>query len=88
MSTTNQPVHNLRIGLNSIAIFKNVTQNGKPMYKAQFERSYKDADGWKQTRSFGLDDLCIQSELIEHAKTWIFEQLQADADSESYEEAA
>jgi len=88
MSNTNKPVHNVRIGLNSIAIFKNVTQNGKAMYNASFERSYKDGDEWKHTRSFSLEDLCIQSELIEHAKAWIFEQMQTDAESKAYHDAA
>jgi hypothetical protein len=88
MPTTNKPVHKIRIGLNSIAIFKNVIQNGGSMYNAKFQRSYKDADGWKHTSSFGHSDLCVQSELIEHAKTWIFEQQQAEAEQESYEDAA
>ncbi|GAB5407514.1 MAG: hypothetical protein Aurels2KO_57450 [Aureliella sp.] len=88
MSNNNKPVHSVRIGLNSIAIFKNVTQTGRKIYNAQLERSYRDGEEWKHTRSFGLEDLCIQSELIEHAKTWIFEQQQADAAETSYEEAA
>ena len=88
MSNSNKPVHSVRIGLNSIAIFKNVTQTGRTIYNAQLERSYRDGEEWKHTRSFGLEDLCIQSELIEHAKTWIFEQQQADAAETSYEEAA
>ncbi|QDV61974.1 hypothetical protein [Crateriforma conspicua] len=87
-TNSNKPVHTVRIGLNSIAIFKNVTQSGRAIYNASFERSYKDGDEWKYTRSFGLEDLCIQSELIEHAKSWIFEQQQADAKSDSYEDAA
>lgn len=87
MSNNNKPVQSFRIGLNSIAIFKNVTQSGRAIYNAHFERSYKDGDEWKYTRSFGLDDLCVQAELIEHAKTWIFEQQQADAAS-SVDQAA
>lgn len=87
MSNSNKPVQSFRIGLNSIAIFKNVTQNGKAIYNAHFERSYKDGDEWKYTRSFGLEDLCIQSELIEHAKSWIFEQQQADAEVNASEAA-
>lgn len=86
--SNNKPVHNIRIGLNSIAIFKNVTQSGRVKYNASFERSYKDGDKWKHTRSFSLEDLCIQSELIEHAKTWIFGQTKTDSETQSYEDAA
>tara|TARA_R110002049_G_C9174280_1_gene562387 strand:- start:7141 stop:7404 length:264 start_codon:yes stop_codon:yes gene_type:complete len=77
---SNNPVHSIRVGFNSIAIFKNTTQSGKVLYNAQMDRSYKDGDDWKRTHSFGLEDLCVQEELIRRAKTWIFEQMQAGAE--------
>ena len=88
MSNNNRPVHTVRIGLNSIAIFKNVTQSGRTIYNAQPERRYRDGEDWKSSRSFGLDDLCVQAELIGHAKAWIFEQLQQEADADDYQEVA
>ena len=62
---SNQPVHRLRIGSISAAIFENKTQDGKTFYNAQFDRSYRDGETWKHTTSYGRDDLLILAKLAD-----------------------
>ncbi|WP_261340650.1 hypothetical protein [Planctopirus hydrillae] len=37
-------------------------------------RIYKDGEEWKQTESFGRDDLPLLAKVVDLAHTWIFEQ--------------
>jgi hypothetical protein len=36
-------------------------------------RSYKDGDDWKETTSFGRDDLPLVAKAVDMAHTWIFQ---------------
>jgi hypothetical protein len=38
-----------------------------------FARLYKDGDDWKQTESFGRDDLPLVAKVADQAHTWIYE---------------
>jgi hypothetical protein len=37
-------------------------------------RSYKNGDGWKETDSFGVDDLMNLAKLLDLAHTWTLNQ--------------
>lgn len=77
MSKENKPVHRIRLSTISAAVFKNESEDGKVFYNAQFDRSYKDGDEWKHTKSFGRDDLLLLAKLADQAHSWIHEQQQA-----------
>lgn len=72
----NQPVHRIRMGAMSAAIFRNTTAEGQQYFNTSFERSYKDGDNWKNTKSFRKDDLLGLSKLSDQVHTWICEQSQ------------
>ena len=56
MSKNKKPVHEIRLGRIKAAIWENDTQNGV-RYNVSISRLYKDEDVWKDSVSFGRDDL-------------------------------
>jgi hypothetical protein len=52
-----------------------------------FTRLYKDeSDQWKDSTSFGRDDLPLLAKLADQVHSWIFEQTGTARDSETSEE--
>ncbi len=78
MSTNNSPIQRLRRGTISVAIFENTTEEGKKYFNITPQRSYRAGDEWKQTKSFGRDDLLTLAKLLDQADTWITEHLATD----------
>jgi hypothetical protein len=80
------PVHTIRYGTIQAAIWRNVVDNGnasRPMYGVTFSRSYKDGDGnWKDSASFGFDDLLLLAKAANDAHSYIHGMRQKDADME------
>lgn len=81
-SDTNKPVHVVRYGVIKAAVWKNQTSSG-PMYNVTVSRSYKDGEEWKDTGSFGADDLLTLAKALSEAHTWIFAQRSRDAEQAS-----
>jgi hypothetical protein len=83
--TTNRPVHTVRYGAIRAAIWRNVVDNGnatRPRYCVTFSRSYKDGENqWKESSSFGGDDLLLLAKAADETHTWIARQRSADASS-------
>ena len=74
-----KPVHEVRLGRIKAAIWENDTQNG-PLHNVTFTRLYKDEDDqWKDSTSFGRDDLPLLAKIADMAHTWIFQQKQEDS---------
>src|SRR5271169_2041421 len=57
-SSTNQPIHKIRHGAISASIWRQETEKG-PMFNVSFQRSYKDAEEWKSSTSFGAQNLLV-----------------------------
>ena len=68
-----KPVHEVRLGAIKAAIWKNDTDNGV-RYNTTFCRLYRDGEEWKDTDSFGRDDLLVLAKVADQAHTWIHEQ--------------
>jgi len=68
-----RPVHELRLGRIRAAIWENSTQNGT-RHNVTVSRLYKDGDEWKDSTSFGRDDLPLLAKVADLAHSWIFEQ--------------
>ena len=83
MSNENKPIHRVRLSTISAAIFKNESDEGRVHYNAQFDRSYKDGEEWKHTRSFGRDDLLLLAKVADLVHSWIHEQQQASSTHEA-----
>lgn len=76
MSRQNQkkPVHRVRLSTITASIFKNESDDGKTYYNTQIDRGYKVEDEWKNTKSFGFDDLLNVAKVVELAHGWIHQQ--------------
>ena len=84
--TANRPVQTIRYGSVRAAIWRNIVDNGnasRPLYCVTFSRSYKDGENaWKESASFGADDLLLLAKAADEAHTWITKQRSADAIAE------
>ena len=72
-ATKARPVHEIRLGRIRAAIWENETQNGT-RHNVTVSRLYKDGDDWKDSSSFGRDDLPLVGKVLDQAHSWIFEQ--------------
>jgi len=68
--TKQQPVHEIRFGAVKATIWENQTTVGT-RHNVTVSRIYKDGDEWKQTESFGRDDLQLLAKVVDQAHTWI-----------------
>ena len=66
-----RPVHDIRIGRIRAAIWENDTTNGK-RHNVTLSRIYKDGEDWKDSTSFGRDDLLLVMKVSDVAHSWIF----------------
>jgi hypothetical protein len=76
-----KPVHEVRLGLIKAAVWKNDTDNGI-RYNTSFSRLYKDGEEWKNTSSFGRDDLLTLAKVADSAHSWIHQQDQESDQTE------
>ncbi len=75
----NKPTHEIRIGAIKAVIWANATSSGT-RHNVTFARLYKDGDEWKETTSFGRDDLLLLAKVADKSHSWIHEQGQQSAD--------
>ena len=66
----NLPVHAVRHRNIKASIWRNETDKG-PMYKVTVTRSYKENEEWRDTHSFGYDDLMNVAKLMYDAHSYI-----------------
>lgn len=72
-----KPVHEVRLGRIKAAIWENETQNGT-LHNVTLSRLYKDGDQWKDSTSFGRDDLPLVAKVADLCHIWIFQQKRED----------
>lgn len=77
-----RPVHEVRLGRIRAAVWENETQNGT-RHNVTLSRLYKDGDQWKDSASFGRDDLPLVMKVADLVHTWIFQQAGAPANGSS-----
>ncbi|MCA9050983.1 MAG: hypothetical protein KDA89_19740 [Planctomycetaceae bacterium] len=70
-----RPVKEIRMGRVRAAIWENETQNGT-RHNVSLTRIYKDGDVWKDSTSFGRDDLPLVMKVSDQAHSWIFDNSQ------------
>ncbi len=78
----NRPIQTIRYGSVRAAIWRNIVDNGnasRPLYNVTFSRSYKDENEWKDSSSFGSDDLLVLAKCADEAHTWIARHRCAEA---------
>jgi len=71
----NRPVHEIRLGRIRAAIWANPTDTGV-RYNVTLCRLYKDdkSGEWRDSQSFGRDDLPLVMKVSDFAMLWIYEQ--------------
>ena len=67
-----QPVHEIRLGAIKAAIWENETEVGT-RHNVTVSRLFKEGEDWKQTTSFGREDLLPLAKVVDLAHTWIFD---------------
>ncbi len=67
-----KPVHEIRLGRIKATLWENETQNGK-RHNVTLSRLYKDGENWKDSNSFGRDDLPLVAKVADLAHSWIFQ---------------
>ena len=72
-TTKKRPIHELRLGRIKAAVWENETENG-PRHNVTIARLYRDGNQWKDTTSFGRDDLPLVAKVADMAHSWIFQQ--------------
>ena len=72
---TNRPVHEVRLGRIRAAIWANPTETGI-RHNVTVSRLYKDdkSGEWRDSQSFGRDDLPLVGKVCDLAHSWIYSQ--------------
>ena len=70
-SLSARPVHTIRHRSLKVSIWRNDTEKG-PVYNVTIVRGYRrDGEEWKDSHSFGYDDLPIIAKLLDDAHSFI-----------------
>lgn len=67
-----RPVHEIRLGRIKAAIWENETREGT-RHNVSLTRIYKDGSTWKDSNSFGRDDLPLVAKVADLAHSWVYE---------------
>ena len=70
-----KPIHEIRMGRIKAAIWQNETDN-IIRYNVTFGRLFKEGESWRQTESFGRDDLPVLAKVADQAHSFIFQKQQ------------
>jgi hypothetical protein len=84
--TAKRPVHEIRLGRIKAAIWENDTKDGT-RHNISLSRIYKDGNQWKDSTSFGRDDLPLLMKVADLAHTWIYENSTTRAEETTPEAA-
>jgi hypothetical protein len=84
-SEKNRPVFVARYGTVKASVWENETRKGS-MFNVTVIRSYKDGDTWKDSTSFGFDDLLVLGKALNDCHSYIHEQLSQNGNSGSQQE--
>lgn len=66
----NRPIHTVRHRSIKATIWRNPTEKG-PMYNVTVARSYRNGEEWRDSHSFGYDDLMNLAKVLSDAHTFI-----------------
>ena len=81
-----KPVHEIRLGRIKAAVWENETEDGTGQkvtrHNVTLTRLYKDGKHWKDSSSFGRDDLPLVAKVADQAHSWIFQHRREQASAE------
>jgi hypothetical protein len=71
-----KPIHEIRLGKVRAAIWENGTDNDRVRYSVSFSRLYKDGDQWRDSSSFGRQELLLLAKVADLAHTFLHQSLE------------
>ena len=84
----NRPTYEARLGRVKAVVWPNQTSQGAVRHNVTFARLYKDGDQWKESHSFGRDDLPLLAKVADQAFEWIYQNGSAEGQSPDAEPPA
>jgi len=78
----NRPAHTARYGAIKCTIWRNDSRNG-PFFSTVISRSYKEGEDWRESPSFGQEDLPTVAKAALDAHSWVREQLDNEREASS-----
>lgn len=75
-----RPVQEFRLGRIKATVWENETKDGI-RHNVTLSRIYKDGNTWKDSTSFGRDDLPLVIKVADLAHSWIYENSSSSAAS-------
>ena len=76
----NKPIHEIRYAAVRASIWENKSDKST-YYNVTMTRIYKSGEEWKQTESFGRDDLLLLAKVANQAHSWIFHNQKKDQET-------
>ena len=73
-----KPIHEIRLGKVRAAIWENGTESDHVRYSVTFSRLYKDGDQWRDSSSFGRQELLLLAKVADLAHTILHQRLEPD----------
>ena len=74
MSAQNRPVHEIRLAQIRASIWSNQSNGSRRWYSVSISRVYRDGEVWKDSTSFGRDDLPLIAKAAEMAYAWLWSE--------------
>ncbi len=75
----NRPAYEVRLGRIKATVWRNASDSG-PWYSTVISRLYKEGNDWRQSESYGRDDLPLVMKVADLAHTWIHQHGHAAAE--------
>lgn len=72
--TNQKPIHEFRTGSVRATIWQNALADGRVMYSVTFSRLYKEDGTWRDSGSFGRNELPLVTRTADAALEWIYSQ--------------
>lgn len=74
MPIKQKPAHVIRIGLIKAAIWANATEKNGIRHSVTVTRLYKKDGEWRDSASFGQDELLLVRKVLDQAHSWMYQQ--------------
>jgi hypothetical protein len=74
MMEKKKPIHEIRLGKVRAAIWQNDTDGDCVTYGVTFSRLYKDGEQWRDSSSFGRQELLLLRKVADLAHTFLHQQ--------------
>jgi hypothetical protein len=75
-----KPVHEIRLGKVRAAIWENEIEGGGIRYSVTFSKLYKEGEQWRDSSSFGRQELLLLAKVADTVHTLLYRELEVSDD--------